>query len=127
MAGVSKTSVGAFLRSLSCEELTDINPAEFFKLVEFVVLREELLVDNSASVPEIRDAVNEWCCASIHHWDVLEASPWFLGTADDKVAVLHHVARIRQKVSSRRAAERTVRRELDSITEEVLEELFEEA
>jgi hypothetical protein len=128
MACAANSSVGDFLRSLSREELAEINAAELFKLVEFVVLREEQLVSQNATVVKIRDAVNEWCCGSIHHWDVLEVSPWFQGDADDKAdEVRRFVGQLRQKVSARRLADRRVQDELAAITEDVLAELFEEA
>jgi hypothetical protein len=127
MAGVSRSSVGDFLRSLSREELAEINAAELFKLVEFVVLREESLVSRNATTAEVRDAVNEWCCGSIHHWDILEASPWFLGDLDDKAEVRRLVGRLRQKISACRIEDRRVQNELDTITENILAELFEEA
>jgi hypothetical protein len=114
-------SVGDFLRSLSREEVAQLNPAEFYKLVEYVVIHEDRAVSTNSSLSVVREAVAEWCCGSFHHWDLIESSPWFLDEETEKPDIRRFVARFRQTFAAQR---RQVDKELESITEEVLAELF---
>jgi hypothetical protein len=122
MAGASNSSIGGFLLSLTRDEVSNINPAEFFKLVEYVVLHEDKVVSVDSPLSAVHEAICEWCCGSFHHWDIIEQSPWFLDPVTGKADIHRFVARIRQKVS----AQRRVEDQLQSITEDLVAELFEE-
>jgi hypothetical protein len=125
MARAVKNSVGDYIRSLSRSELESLNPAEVFKLIEFVVLQEDRTVSAESTVAEVREAIFEWCCGSIHHWDVLEKSPWFLDVGADKSGIRHAVAKHRQRTTSdRRAAETDEIRQLTTFTEAEETEFF---
>ncbi len=129
-AGKSQT-VADFVSSLTRSELQSFDGAELFKLIEFSVVHELGLVSAESTATQVREAVIEWCCATLSEWDVLESSPWFYPLDYEGRYVRQHVARLRQRLSKlrREASEAAAREEVQSLsglTEAELNEFFDE-
>jgi hypothetical protein len=129
MACAAKCSpVADFVLSLSRAELEKISGAELFKLIEFAVIHELKLASPESSASQVREAVREWCCASLAEWDILESTPWFYSLDYEGRYVRHHVARLRQQVtlSRRQEAAAAAIEEVQDLTEAELKGFFDD-
>jgi hypothetical protein len=124
MANVHKSTVCNFAQSLSREELQSINPAELYKIIEFGLIQEDHVVSPDSTAEEVREAIILWCAGALSEWDILEKSPWFNHFHDEKPDVRRFVALLRQRVTAARVS--ASQESQDSISEELLAELFED-